>query len=95
MPVDNTWLLLTEIYAVAALAALLAVLLVSAWFVRKVVRTAKQTKARIQELLGQPQGAVKTAKSTADNIGARAQRTAALVKTAAQRIAGALKAIHF
>ncbi len=88
MTVDRTWLLLTETYAIVAMLSLLTVLVACGLLVLKVMRTVKQTKARVKGMIEQQRRTATAVKSAAVSIGKRTQRTAEMAKGTVRRVAG-------
>jgi len=93
MPVDRTWLLVTELYAIVAVVSLFALLAAVVVFVLRVKRTVRQTSARVRRLAEQQRAAARSVRTAATDIGASAAVSAGLIRTAMARIAAAMKGI--
>ena len=93
MPVDSTWLMLTELYAIVAVVSLFALLAAVVVLVLKVRRTVRQIKARLSGLVAQQTAAAGEARAAAHDIGGSARRSAGLIKSAATRLASTLRTI--
>ncbi len=93
MSVDKYWLLLTEVYAIAALLSLAVSLAACALLAMKVVRTMRRLKGRIRTLAAGPRRAAESARAVGSRVTPRAERTVERARATARNLAQAIKTI--